>query len=69
MAAFRTLSTYFNAFDGSLKSFAEIEEKHASVFDKSLVVITDKGDTTYDDWVKAVTAFIDDGCKVITTLQ
>lgn len=64
MAAFRALSSYLSAFDGSLKSFAEFKEKYASVVDKSVVVVTEKGETTYDDWAKAISAFIDDGVKI-----
>ena len=68
MEAFRALSAYLNVFDGSLKSWAEFKEKFATVVDKSVVVVTDKGETTYDDWAKAISNFIDDG-MVVMTLQ
>jgi len=68
MAAFRALSAYLNVFDGSLKSWAEFKEKFATVVDKSVVVVTDKGETTYDDWAKAISNFIDDG-MVMTILK
>lgn len=64
MAAFRAISNYFNAFDGTLKSFAEFKANYVSVIDESVIVVTDKGETTYDDWAKAVAAFIEDGVKV-----
>jgi hypothetical protein len=54
MAEMRALTQYFSQFDGSGKSWEEVEPYYAACFDKGVSIFTvtkdGEGTTGYDDW-------------------